>query len=64
MIDVKAGALSPDVITQAMYYAAQINKFTLETLESKIHAYPANDNKDLKTMLRDRGLDTLGQEFI
>jgi hypothetical protein len=57
VIEVKAGALLVDVISQAIYYAAQINKLTFESLESKIHDYPAKDKKDLKTMLRDRGLE-------
>ena len=57
VIEVKAGALFTDVISQAMYYAAQIDKFSFETLESKIHDYPAKNKKDLKTMLRDRGLE-------
>ena len=57
VIEVKAGALKIDVISQAMYYAAQIDKFSFETLESKVHDYPAKNKNDLKTMLRDRGLE-------
>jgi hypothetical protein len=57
VIEVKAGALSPDVITQAIYYAAQIDKYSFDTLESKIQTYPARDKRDLKTMLLDRGLE-------
>ena len=57
VIEVKAGPLFTDVISQAMYYAAQIDKFSFETLESKVHDYPAQNKKDLRIMLRDRGLE-------
>ena len=57
VIEVKAGALFIDVISQAMYYAAQIDKFPFETLESKVRDFPAKNKKDLKTMLRERGLE-------
>ncbi|MBE0411713.1 MAG: hypothetical protein IBX69_18455, partial [Anaerolineales bacterium] len=57
VIEVKAGALSTDVITQAIYYAAQIDNYPFETLESKIQSYLSRDNQDLKTMLLDRGLE-------
>lgn len=57
VIEVKAGELPVEVISQAMYYAAQIDKLPFETLESKVHDYPAENEKDLKTMLQDRGLE-------
>ncbi len=57
VIEVKAGALLAGVITQAFYYAAQIDKYPFATLASKIHDYPAKNKKDLKTMLQDRGLE-------
>ena len=57
VIEVKAGALLTDVVTQAMYYAAQIDKYSFETLAAKIHDYPAGDKKDLQTLLRERGLE-------
>src|SRR4030066_335578 len=47
IIEVKAGALFSDVISQALYYAAQIDKFSFETFESKVHDYLAKNNKDL-----------------
>ena len=57
VIEIKAGALTADVVTQAMYYAAQIDKYSFETLASKVNAYPARNKKDLKAMLQVRGLD-------
>lgn len=57
VIEVKAGALLMDVIFQAMYYAAQIDKYSFATLASKVHDFPAKDKKDLKAMLRERGVD-------
>lgn len=57
VIEIKAGALTADVVTQAMYYASQIDKFSFETLASKVNAYPVGNKKDLKAMLQVRGLD-------
>ena len=57
VIEVKAGALLIDVISQAMYYAAQIDKYPFETLASKVHDYPAKNQKDLQTLLRERGVE-------
>jgi Holliday junction resolvase-like predicted endonuclease len=57
IIEVKAGALFSDVIAQALYYAAQIDRYSFETLETKVHYYLNANNKDLKTMLQTRGLD-------
>jgi len=56
VIEVKAGALSQDVISQAMYYAAQIDNYPFEILDTKLQHYLARHNQDLKTMLLDRGL--------
>jgi hypothetical protein len=57
VIEVKAGALFSDIISQALYYAAQIDKYPFETLESKVHTYLAKNHKDLKTLLQTRGLE-------
>lgn len=57
IIEVKAGALFSDVIAQGLYYAAQIDRYSFDTLESKVHDYLAKNNKDLRTMLETRGLD-------
>ena len=57
VIEIKAGALSTDVVTQAMYYAAQIDKYDYETLATKVHDYPTREKKELKTLLQLRGLD-------
>ena len=59
VIEIKAGPLYSDVISQALYYAAQIDKFTFEGLESKVHEYLARKGKDLKTMLKVRGLEEM-----
>jgi hypothetical protein len=57
VIEIKAGALTADVVTQAMYYAAQIDKYSFETLASKVNSFPTKNKKDLKAMLQVRGLD-------
>jgi hypothetical protein len=58
VIEIKAGALFSDIISQALYYAAQIDKYSFETLESKVHSYLAKNNRDLKTLLQTRGIET------
>ena len=62
VIELKAGALLADVVAQAMYYAAQVDKYDYQTLASKIRDYPAGEKKELKTLLQDRELDE--NEFI
>jgi RecB family endonuclease NucS len=47
VIEVKAGPLYSDVISQGIYYAAQIDRYSFETLESKVHYYLNKHNKDL-----------------
>jgi hypothetical protein len=56
VIEIKAGPLYSDVISQGIYYAAQIDQYSYETLESKVHYYLTKHNKDLKTLLSNRGL--------
>jgi hypothetical protein len=56
VIEIKAGPLFSDVISQGIYYAAQIDQYSYETLESKVHYYLSKNNKDLKTLLNNRGL--------
>jgi hypothetical protein len=57
VIEVKAGSLLSDTITQALYYAAQIDKYPFEILAAKVHDYSARGNNDLVALLRERGLE-------
>ena len=61
VIEIKAGALDAEVITQALYYAAQIDKMPFQELESKIDLFLNPKGTNLREMLDKRGIDVQDQ---
>ncbi len=61
VIEIKAGALDATVITQALFYAAQIDKMPLPELESKIDSFLESKGTNLRKMLDLRGIDVQDQ---
>lgn len=61
VIEIKAGALDAAVITQALYYAAQIDKMPFQELESKIDLFLKSKETTLREMLDKRGIDVQDQ---
>ena len=57
VIEIKAGKLSHNVITQALYYAAQVDQYSFEDLASKVHDYPAAKKKNLRAMFLESGVE-------
>jgi Holliday junction resolvase-like predicted endonuclease len=57
VIEIKAGNLEAAVITQALYYVAQISEMQFGELESKVDGYLKKRGVDLKTLFAERGID-------
>lgn len=56
VIELKAGLLDINVVTQGLYYAAQIDKMSYEQLEAKVHLYLERRGTTLKALLDQRGI--------
>jgi Holliday junction resolvase-like predicted endonuclease len=57
IIEVKAGLLDSPVITQALYYVAQIASMEHKSLEAKVDKYLAKNNTELSVLLKERGIE-------
>jgi hypothetical protein len=57
VIELKAGALELGAVTQALYYAAQIDDMPFSSLEENISKHPSCGYRDLKTILTEWGLE-------
>lgn len=56
VIEIKSGQVDQSTFTQALYYAAQIDKMPLEVLEEKVNSYLAKRGKTLAMIFQERGL--------
>jgi len=57
VIEIKAGNLEAGVITQALYYVAQISEMQFDELASKVDEYLKKKGLDIKTLFAERGID-------
>ena len=57
VIEIKAGMLDSSVITQALYYVAQIASMKYDSLEAKVNKFLWKKNTDLSALLKERGTE-------
>lgn len=62
VIEIKAGFLDNNVITQAFYYVAQIAQMPFDNLSAKVDSYLESKNIRLVELLEDRGVDIASQQ--
>lgn len=62
VIEIKAGFLDNNVITQAFYYVAQIAHMPFDSLSTKVDSYLETKNVRLVQLLEERGVDIVSQQ--